>query len=568
MSRSDKSPTPFLAILTRCPLMGVLSLGVVFLLALLAIVDTEHVLATALRSSANDQVGYISVGRHLAEFGELRSSLIYPSILNQQTTTNTLYVPGYFYSLAFSFRLFGYSALSAFAPSLLSYLVASCALFLAARRLFDGATAWMATILFMTFPANLIYSSLAMAEMPLLAASMLCFAAFVFVPTKWKAYAGPLLLFIPVSFRETAAVLLIPMTAVLINESSAGRAKKAAVMVSLSLVVVILEVAVVFGGRPSLFMVNVFSGDFFQKYADAFYQEQLSPSVIDWIDAIVGKVESNVDSLLTLGSRTSFEAGSLWFLFALIPLGIILALWKRDLLVASFAAVGAVLAAALLALYSASGFTGIRFMLISHPFAAIIAARLLLGTVSHAHHRKLLITILFTGIIVGGLGVWNVKGDPEALHEREVSTVTFLETLHHDDTRLLVAPFWLSLPYVLQHFPVDWSFLPTDRRTLVRLSENYRIGTIVLPVSHRYDRLTPQDVLSVGFVHVARVAHDFTEFDIFREGEIPQRVHDSSQIESLTTGFRSSFFQPRLGGPNSSFRAASHRPESGEGETM
>jgi len=115
---------------------------------------------------------------------------------------------------------------------------------------------------------------------------------------------------------------------------------------------------------------------------------------------------------------------------------------------------------------------------------------------------------------------------------------------------------------------VDWSFLPTDRRTLVCLSENYRIGTIVLPVSHRYDRLTPQDVLSVGFVHVARVAHDFTEFDIFREGEIPQRVHDSSQIESLTTGFRSSFFQPRLGGPNSSFRAASHRPESGEGETM
>ena len=175
---------PLSGAIARRPLAAIFGLGVAFLLALLVLVDTDHVLTTALGGSSNDQVGYISVARNLAESGKLESSLVYPSVLHQKTTSNALYVPGHYYALALSFWLLGYSPLSAFAPSLLGYLVASCALFIAVRRLYDPTTASLATLIFMTFPAHLIYSGMAMAELTLLAACMLCFAVFVYVPRR------------------------------------------------------------------------------------------------------------------------------------------------------------------------------------------------------------------------------------------------------------------------------------------------------------------------------------------------------------------------------------------------
>ena len=57
--------------------------------------------------------------------------------------------------------------------------------------------------------------------------------------------------------------------------------------------------------------------------------------------------------------------------------------------------------------------------------------------------------------------------------------LTQVEAVRHDDRTLLVCHPTLGLVYVLRHYPVKWSFVPANDRTLQLLASRYRIGTII-----------------------------------------------------------------------------------------
>jgi 4-amino-4-deoxy-L-arabinose transferase-like glycosyltransferase len=505
------------------PLIAICALAVAILLVLLSCISTDYVRVTGMSQVLNDQVVYISAARSLVESGVPRSTVIYPSLINQETTTNLLYLPGHYYALAVSFLFFGYSPTAAFIPSLLAYVVASCAFFAAVLKLHGRPTASLAVVLFMTFPPVLIFSCTAMAELTLLAACMLCFALFSYLPTRWKPYLGPLLLLLPLTFRETALILLVPMLAITFLESPrASRTRSSAIMLSLSILLAAILLKFGFGDRPSLFMARLF-GDDFSLFGDAFLRERLSPTATDWAHAVSEKFLRNEALLSSLKGRSLTEVASLWSLILAIPAGVVLGLRRRDVRFVSYAAVGAGILLFLLATYKVWGFRGIRVMLISLPFAAIVVSQSLRDLFHPRFHRGVLVSTLVLGTFAGGAGFFAMFEDQEAEQARAVADTAFLESLGHDDRYLLVSPFWLSLDYVHEHYPVQWSFPPTNRETLTLLDQNFQIGTIVIPDRDPRISLSLADVAASGFRVVGEGLHRSAKYFVFRPRDSSSR---------------------------------------------
>jgi hypothetical protein len=46
------------------------------------------------------------------------------------------------------------------------------------------------------------------------------------------------------------------------------------------------------------------------------------------------------------------------------------------------------------------------------------------------------------------------------------------------------APFYLSLDYVYESYPVKWSFLPDNEETLKLLAGKYPVDLLVVPYTH------------------------------------------------------------------------------------
>jgi 4-amino-4-deoxy-L-arabinose transferase-like glycosyltransferase len=272
------------------PYLRVGALSLVLLGSLLYSVNTDYVWVSGMEGPLNDQVGYVSVARTFAESGELRSGLIYPSLLNQNTSKNYPYMPGHYFALASSYLVFGYSPLSSFLPSLLAYVIGVCALLALCLKLVDRTTAYLAAFIFLTFPGNLVFSVTAMAEMTFVAAGLVCMAIFVHLPASRRPYLGPILLLLPVLFRETGAVLLIPMIALIMSDRAISWKRDAVVTVVLSLVLVSILVFVIFGDRPSFLRLNLVNADFVQKYLDAFWLSDSALPPGDWVGLLARKM--------------------------------------------------------------------------------------------------------------------------------------------------------------------------------------------------------------------------------------------------------------------------------------
>ncbi len=226
-------------------------------------VDWGRLPINGLNDTLNDQVGYISVARHWLGEGRLDSSIIYPSLLGQAYRRNSLYMPGFYAELAVTFRLFGYSALTARLPAIFSFLLACGFEYWIAVRLHDEETAIYGLVLFAFFPLNLFYAFTAMAEVPLAAAGLAAFSIFLLAPEKFRWWLGPLALALPILFRETGAALAVVMCVMLLFNGREGRWWKAMFSGFLALVVL---VALIFSpagqGRPSLWKANILGGTF------------------------------------------------------------------------------------------------------------------------------------------------------------------------------------------------------------------------------------------------------------------------------------------------------------------
>ena len=493
-----------------------------------------------LNTTLNDQVGYVSVARNWADSGTLNSNLIYPSVLTQNVTRNSLYMPGHYWVLGATYKLIGYSVAHSLLPSLFALVLSTVMMFVIGSQLYTPAVAYLGCALFLFFPLNLIYAFTAMAEMTAVAAGLVAFAVFLRVPPRWKPLVGPLLLVLPMAFRETGAAIAVLM-APMIFQQSRQRWRPVALFGALTLVVVGLVVASPLStGRPSLLQANVFGGSD-AVYSDAFALATFHPHLGDWGRAIGTKVLGNLHTLLLPRSWIRpehwLEYGSMLFLLTGIPVG--LGWWPRhrrpDRLFLGVAGMVLVIVLFILSLYTVWKFRGVRVLLVAQPFVALLYAVRLKEFPKRLPAARHISEFAVVGAAVIGLSAaYNVFQGEQRINQQSARDTAFLESLGLDDRGLLVSPYWLSLDYVHKHHPVRWAFPPTNRATLRLLNERYPIGAVILPVAESMTDYTqqavrPSDVAQIGLRDEGRISYRGFTFAVFkRAGAQPATVSDTA----------------------------------------
>ena len=447
-------------------------------------VDWQRLPINGLNESLNDEVGYISVARHWVDDGKLDSSIIYPSLLGQKYTRNSLYMPGFYAELALTFAMFGYSALTARIPALFSFLLACGLVFWMARRLYDQESAVYSLALFAFFPLNLFYAFTAMAETPLIAAGLAAFSIFLLVPERLRWWLGPLALALPIVFRETGAALDVVMCTMLFFSGKEDRRWKALLCGVLGVIVLVAVVLSPAGrGRPSLWKANILVGTFESRYSDAFALTQVPDAARDWAVAVEHEFHSNVHSLVPwrgyAGER--LEGVSILFLLSGIPLGAWLWLQKRDAFALGVALALGLLLTADLCVYTVWHYHGIRSFLLMQPFIALLwGMTLATWTRERGWTARNLPVLLFFLMGVGmTVRTWRMQGDVILQAKEDTS---FLNSVIGESKQMVVSPYWISLDYVNEHYPQLWAFVPANCPTMRLLDEKESIGTLIMPV--------------------------------------------------------------------------------------
>jgi 4-amino-4-deoxy-L-arabinose transferase-like glycosyltransferase len=491
-------------------------------------VDWHALFVNGLHTTLNDQVSYVSVGRNWADQGTLDSKLIYPATLTQDFTRNSYYMPGYYWVLGITYKLLGYSVVHSLLPSLFALALSTALVFVIGSRLYGPVVAYLSCALFVFFPMNLIYAFTAMAEMTVVAAALVAFAVFLHLPPRWKPVAGPLLVALPMAFRETSAALAVVM-ALMIFEQSRWQWKPVALFGALTMVVVMLVIASpLSAGRPGLLHANVFGGEN-AVYFDAFALQDFHPHVGDWALAIGSKFRTNLLTLVrprNWSPEGLLDYGTRWFLLAGIPLGVGWWLWrrKRDGFFLGVAGMVLVSLLFLLGFYTVKSFRGARHLLVTEPFVALLIAsqlhQLSKGLLASPRAKEVVVVVV---AVIGVSWAYCVFRTEPAINQQAARDTAFLESLGLDDRRLVVSPHWLSLDYVEKHYPVQWAFVPTNGRTLRLLNERYPIGAVVLPVGGaawaRDDvQLQARDVAQIGLTDQTEVAYRGITFAVFKRG--------------------------------------------------
>jgi hypothetical protein len=160
----------------------------------------------------------------------------------------------------------------------------------------------------------------------------------------------------------------------------------------------------------------------------------------------------------------------------------------------------------IVALYDAAGYKALRGAMFGMPLCGVALGGLLQRAPpiaqleqTAAWRRAGFAALVALALLLAGRGstlaaARGVTANDEAARDRTAS----LEQLDHDDDTLLVAPWNLSLEYVVQHYPVRWSFLPANDATLDRLRVHYEIGTLVLLPTASNRRVTRAAIERAG----------------------------------------------------------------------
>lgn len=532
----------------RIGLVAGVSLAAVLLSAHL--VDVSALRIHGLADTLNDQAGYVSVARNLIASGELRSNIIYPSLLAQQTTANYLYMPGHYLALAAVYKLLGFGAIQSILPSIIAYIIAGIALFLTVSHFYGRNVGTTAALLFALFPANIVYSLTAMAEMTLLAAAMTALTVFVFLSFRLRVALGPILLVMPLLFRETGLVVGIVFFLLILVDGVRLHLKAAALfLTSSALIAVLVLSSPVSIARPSLAPFNILLLDENKLYADAFILNRINPSVFDWTVAPFTKIVHNTRLLYSLFSSifrsvfsahlfvvtgvSVFEVVSLGLILLGIPFGLLVLLRRpQHTLVIASVAVPAVLLLAILALYYVLYFQALRILLLAVPFECILYAVILRRTHKAVDVRKQvwrsrqILAVSSVAIAFAlSVGLTYAALAPDATTQaRADRAITFLDSLGHDPAYVLVTPPQIAFDYVYQHPRVDWSFLPANRATLELLNSVEAVGTIVLPAADAETDLTLEDVQAAGFYLEQTPMLDGVRYYVFKHSQPASRL--------------------------------------------
>lgn len=520
-----ESPTP--ASIPRFRYLRRIAIPILFaVLALLpcsALVDWNTVFVNGLSETLNDQVSYVTAARNWAATGSLDSNEIVPSLLAQHWKRNTPYMPAHYWALGEIYRNFGFSVPCTFFPELFSYVLSCLLIFFIADKLYGERTAIYSCALFAFFPLALIYAFTAMMELEVVAAALAAFAVFLILPERTRPWLGPLLLMLPVLFRETGVAIAAPM-AIMIFFGPKLRWRQAAVFSILSAVVLLGTMKLpAAGGRPSLWGANVFyRGSHEALYKDAFAVLRLHPTASDWIVGLMRMFRGNLHELLiphfASGVPTALDFLSMLFVLASIVVG--LALWwrQRDRFALGVSALVALMILMEICFYKIWGYYGSRVMLMCAPFSAVVYVQYF--DLMLKNKAKWALTV--AAVLLAAVGLFvscrTFQGEP-AINAEAAENTRFLESINIDDQGLLASPYWISMDYVEKHYPVKWSHIPSNFETLRLLDQKYGVATLLLPVSGPIpipERLQPSEVTAIGLQESGVATYQGIRYEIFR----------------------------------------------------
>lgn len=144
-------------------------------------------------------------------------------------------------------------------------------------------------------------------------------------------------------------------------------------------------------------------------------------------------------------------------------------------------------------------FRAIRFAALSYFLSLVVVGWLLsrafsrsAGTVAYATITASLLFVLSIGAV---RNIYTLFADQDS---RDLRFAAALSRVQIDSTRLLTTPYEMATRYRYDHFPLRWSFLPSNGATLELLASRFDIGTMVVPENHPLT--TDQTLLrSLGF---------------------------------------------------------------------
>ena len=451
------------------------------LCALSTIYTTDQLLVEGHGFGFNDQAGYITTARWLADTGELRSHLVYPAYVEEPNWR--LYMPGTYYALATAYQLFGDGPMVWRAPALLSFIIAAVGIFLIGRRFFGAPSGGLAAAIFIALPMNGLFAFTAMPQMLFIAWCVLSFCVFAHLPVRSRALWIPFLLIPPFLIRETGALLVIPMALLSIQEGRFRPWANAAIAVLGSLCTLSLVMAIqIASGKGSLPLTWPLVGQF--NYANAF-PPPLAPSAWEWTSKIFWNVIRNFQIIgNSVTERWQAVEPVLW-LIALTAIGLLNA--KRKLAIGTALLVITVFGM-LFTLYDWNYYRGVRSTLFTFPLAAIAASPVLIGWFVHARERisegpfrkfKVLLPWTIAALVVLWSGRISLDMADATSSDYGARAIERLERIDIDRDKLLVSPFEISLDYAVAHYPLRWSFVPANSRTLRLLDSEHEIGTFI-----------------------------------------------------------------------------------------
>ena len=480
--------------------------SIVLLLICGRYVDWNRIFVYGMGYTLTDQTGYISVGRSFADTGKLESTLIFGFTL-PPGFKSYIYLPGHYLTLGLVYKLFGYSIAHSFWPSLAGFLLSSALTVMIASALFGGARALPAWVLYVFFPLNLIYAFTAMAEMTVQASVLAAFAAFLAMPPRWRRWLGPATLALPLLFRETGFVIVLPMAAYIYRECG----RRVAPVLQFGAIAVLVAVLVlsspIAAGRAPILAINLLGGS-------------SSAPAAQWISAITRNFTGNFDQLLHHYSEPGVEpiqVIGLGFVLTGIPLA--LWRWKRtgEMIYPAIAMMVLALFLSLLGLYSLWWYRGIRHLLMTEPFVAMLWADTIMDLPMPALARRVSNAIALVAVAVAGIAGMRSTFDTEAtVNAMAAENTAFFESLHPDTSGTLVSPWEFSLDYFQTHYPIRWSFIPVNDDGLRLLHSKYPIATLVLRKGTDGVWLTPAAIASIGLTERSEAAYQGIPFTIYR----------------------------------------------------
>jgi len=436
-----------------------------------------------------DQIVHITTARNLAETGKLTFGLVFPAYVDRPDWRP--YMPGHVWTLAASYRLLGFGVLSSLLPNLIAFVVAAAAVFVGACRLYGRGPGLAACALFCAFPGATCYAFTAMQDPTFVAASAVALAAFACAPPRARPWVVPAGIALAYVFRESAMLLSIPMAwTVWRTHPRPARSLAAAGVLSL-LVVQGLDAWQSAQGKDLELFSFVLRGNF--NYRDAY----LPP-----LDASLGAILAGIPENLARNAGVMAEQlGEAWFQLSTVGLALLLAAsiactvlgWRaraRDAFALGAGLLGLAVIAAVFLVYDVKGQKAMRTALFTLPalcigLAGAVDGRAWLARLRGGRGAARIAAGAAALVVLGLLGTLTVSAARELRASDPVvdATLAELDALDHDDSQLIIVAhdvFSETMAFAVWHWPVPWSFLPSNEETLDLMLERYRVGTLIV----------------------------------------------------------------------------------------